>query len=68
MEPDIIITITYPRPSFALLKRMGIPAFRGLNSNNFQRQIERLYDGVTIAAMTAAFADSAAPDEARGKE
>jgi uncharacterized Zn finger protein len=65
---DILFTITYPRPSFALLKRVGIPAFQGLNPNNFQRQMERLYDGVTIGAMTAAFADSAAPDEAGGKE
>ena len=65
---DLIFTITYPRPSFALLKRVGIPAFRGLNLNTFQRQMERLYDGVTIGAMTAAFADSAAPDEAGGKE
>jgi uncharacterized Zn finger protein len=65
---DIIVTITYPQPSFALLKRMGIPAFQGLNPNNFQRQMERLYDGVTIAAMTAAFADSAAPGEAHGTE
>jgi len=65
---DILFTITYPRPSFALLKRVGIPAFQGLNPNNFQRQMERLYDAVTIGAMTAAFADSAAQDEAGGKE
>jgi len=65
---NITFTITYPRPSFALLKRAGIPAFQGLNPNSFQRQMERLYDGVTIGAMATAYADSAAPDEAGGKE
>ena len=65
---DMIFTITHPQPSFAVLKRVGIPAFHGLNPGSFQRQMERLYDGVTIGAMTAAFADSAVPDEAEGKE
>jgi uncharacterized Zn finger protein len=64
----ITFTITYPQPSFALLKRVGIPAFQGLKPNSFRRQMERLYDGVTASAMTAAFADSAEPDEAEGKE
>ena len=65
---NITFNVTYPRPSFALLKRVGIPAFRGLRPENFQRQMERVYDGVTLGAMTAAFADSAAPDEAGEKE
>jgi uncharacterized Zn finger protein len=65
---DIVFTIAYPQPSFALLKRVGIPAFKGLDPNSFQRQMERLYDGVTIGAMAAAFADSAAPGEAGEKE
>jgi hypothetical protein len=65
---NMIFNITYPQPSFALLKRVGIPAFHGLKPGNFQRQMERLYDGVTIGAMTAAFADSAAPDEAEEEE
>jgi uncharacterized Zn finger protein len=60
---EIIITITYPRPSYALLKRVGVPALQGLNPHSFQRQMERLYDGVTNSAMAAAFADSGAPDE-----
>jgi len=51
-----------------LLKRVGIPAFKGLNPGSFQRQMERLYDSVTAGAMAAAFADPAAPDEAREKE
>jgi uncharacterized Zn finger protein len=65
---EILFNITYARPSFALLKRVGIPAFQGWKPESFQRQMERLYDGVTIAAMTAAFADSAAPDEAKAEE
>lgn len=65
---NVTFTITYPRPSFALLKRVGIPVFQGLNPDSFQRQMERVYDGVTIGAMTAAFADSAAPGEAEEKE
>ncbi len=65
---NIIFNITHPRPSFALLKRVGIPAFQGLKPQNFQRQMERLYDGVTVGAMAAAFADSAAPDEAEEEE
>lgn len=65
---NIIFTITYPQPSFALLKRVGIPAFKGLNPGSFQRQMERLYDSVTAGAMAAAFADPEAPGEAGEKE
>jgi uncharacterized Zn finger protein len=65
---NITFTIADPRPSFALLKRVGIPAFQGLDPNSFQRQMERLYEGVTRATMTVAFADSESPDEAGGKE
>ena len=65
---NIIFNITSPQPSFALLKRVGIPAFQGVKPENFQRQMERLYDGVTIGAMKVAFADWAAPDEAEGVE
>jgi uncharacterized Zn finger protein len=65
---NLPFTISYPRPSFALLKRMGIPSFQGLPPNTIGRQMERLYDAVTLAAVTAAFAESAEPDEARGKE
>ena len=65
---NIEFAITYPRPSFALLKRVGIPAFKGLNPGSFQRQMERLYDRVTAGALAAAFADTAAPGEAGEKE
>jgi uncharacterized Zn finger protein len=65
---EILFHITSPQPSFALLKRVGIPAFRGWRPETFQRQMERLYDGVTLGAMAAAFADSAAPEEGEGEE
>ena len=65
---NIEFTLTSPQPPFALLKRVGIPAFQGLSPGSFQRQMERLYDSVTAGAMAAAFADSAAPGEAQEKE
>jgi uncharacterized Zn finger protein len=61
---DMAFAITTPQPPFALLKRVGIPAFQGLDPRNFQQQMERLYDGVTTGAMTVAFADSATADAA----
>ena len=59
---NMAFAITYPQPPFALLKRVGIPAFQGLNPKSFQQQMERSYDGVTAGAMAAAFADSATAD------
>jgi len=55
---DITFSIAHPRVPFALLKRVGIPDFEGVNPRNFQRQMERVYDGVTLAAIRLAFADS----------
>ena len=55
---DIPFGITQPRVPFALLKRIGIPDFEGLNPRNFQRQMERVYEGVTLEAIRLAFADS----------
>jgi uncharacterized Zn finger protein len=55
---DTTFSIAQPRVPFALLKRVGIPDFEGVNPRNFQRQMERVYDGVTLAAIRLAFADS----------
>ena len=55
---DITLGIAQPRVPLALLKRVGIPDFEGMNARNFQRQMERVYDGVTLAAIQLAFADS----------
>ncbi len=57
---DMEFNIAYPPVSFALLKRLGIPSFRGLNPQSFRRQMERVYDEVTAAAIQAAFADDVA--------
>jgi uncharacterized Zn finger protein len=55
---DITFGIVQPRVPLALLKRVGIPDFEGMNARNFQRQLERVYGGVTLAAIKLAFADS----------
>jgi uncharacterized Zn finger protein len=55
---DITFGIGHPRVPLALLKRVGIPDFEGVNPRNLQRQMERVYDGVTATAIRVAFADS----------
>jgi uncharacterized Zn finger protein len=54
----ITFGITQPQVPFALLKRVGLPDFEGVNPQSFQRQMERVYDGVTLAAIRQAFTDS----------
>lgn len=56
---DITFSIAHPRVPSALLKRVGLPDFEGVNPRNFQRQMDRVYDGVTVATIRLAFADSA---------
>ncbi|HSJ55072.1 MAG TPA: hypothetical protein VLC52_15125, partial [Anaerolineae bacterium] len=55
---DLPLSIGRPAPPFALLKRVGLPAFSGLAANSFQRQMEGVYNAVTAAALRAAFADT----------
>jgi uncharacterized Zn finger protein len=55
---DITLSIAYPQVPCALLKRAGIPDFEGVDPRSFQRQMERVYDGVTAATIQLAFADS----------
>jgi uncharacterized Zn finger protein len=55
---DLRFSIAHPRVPSALLKRVGIPDFDGVNARNFQGQMERVYDGVTVATIRLAFADS----------
>jgi len=57
-------SIASPRVSFALLKRLGILDLPGLNSQSFQRQMERVYASVTVSALGVAFADRVSADEA----
>jgi uncharacterized Zn finger protein len=55
---DLSFSIAPPQVPAALLKRVGIPNFDGVNPRNFQRQMERVYDGVTVATIRLAFTDS----------
>ena len=55
---DIKFRIGHPRVPLALLKRVGIRDFEGVNPQSFQRQMERVYDGVTVTAIRLAFTDS----------
>jgi uncharacterized Zn finger protein len=57
---DLPLTIARPTPPYALLKRVGLPAFPGVVTRDFQRQMERVYDAVTAVALAAAFADAPA--------
>ncbi|MFH1929290.1 MAG: SWIM zinc finger family protein [Chloroflexota bacterium] len=55
---EMTFNITHPQVPLALLKRLGVPDFEGMNPRNFQRQMERAYDAVMLSAMQVAFADS----------
>lgn len=55
--------VGHPGVDMALLKRLGVPDFQGLNSQSFWKQMMRVYDGVTERALQVAFADSASSDE-----
>jgi uncharacterized Zn finger protein len=55
---DLAFNIAPPQVPSALLKRVGIPDFDGVNPRNFQRQMERVYEAVTDGAVGLAFAES----------
>ena len=55
---DMTFNITPPQVPLALLKRLGVPDFQGVNPRNFQTQMQRVYDAVMTRAMQVAFADS----------
>jgi len=55
---EMTFNITHPQVPLALLKRLGVPDFEGMNPRNFQRQMERPYDAVMMSSMQVAFADS----------
>jgi len=54
---DMAFDISYPEVEMALLKRVGVPDFEGMEARNFQIQMARVYDGVTVRALRAAFAE-----------
>jgi uncharacterized Zn finger protein len=59
---EIGFDVAPPAVEMALLKRLGVPDFPGLNSQSFLAQMMRVYDGVTERALQVAFADSKSPE------
>jgi hypothetical protein len=55
--------VDYPKVEMALLKRLGVPDFQGVNPQGFWAQMTRVYDGVTDRTLQAAFADSGGSEE-----
>jgi len=51
----ITFDISYPVVEMALLKRLGVPDFQGMQKRNFRLQMTRVYDGVTLRALQVAF-------------
>ncbi len=54
---NVTLRIGAPRVDMALLKRIGVPDFQGIEAQSFWGQMERVYDGVTKRALDVAFAD-----------
>lgn len=54
---EVILKIGAPKVDMALLKRLGVPDFQGLEARSFWGQMERVCDGVTRRALEVAFAD-----------
>ena len=54
---NVTLRIGTPRVDMALLKRMGVPDFQGIEAQSFWGQMERVYNGVTVRALDVAFAD-----------
>ena len=49
--------LAWPQVEMALLKRLGVPEFPGLQARGFWAQMERVYGGVTERALQVAFAE-----------
>lgn len=49
--------ISQPAVEMALLKRLGVPKFEGMNERSFWGQMARVYEGVSQRALQVAFAD-----------
>ncbi|MCP4544313.1 MAG: hypothetical protein GY832_44955 [Chloroflexi bacterium] len=53
----VTVRIDMPKVDMALLKRIGVPDFQGIEARSFWGQMERVYDRVTMYALDVAFAD-----------
>ena len=49
--------ISLPALDMALLKRLGVPNFEGMDERSFWQQMVRVYDGVSQRTLQVAFAD-----------
>ncbi len=65
---DLAFDIAYPAVEMALLKRLGTPDLPGWDGRSLRAQMTRIYDGVTLRAIQAAFADALGSNEAEGQE
>ena len=54
---DVDLAIGSPHVEMALMKRLGVPVFPGLETHGFRVQMERVYEGVTERALDRAFAE-----------
>jgi uncharacterized Zn finger protein len=54
---NVTLRIDTPKVDMALIKRIGVPDFQGIEAQSFWGQMERVYDGVTMRALDVAFAD-----------
>ncbi len=54
---NVTLRISTPRVDMALLKRIGVLDFEGIQAQSFWGQMARVYDGVTVQALDVAFAD-----------
>jgi uncharacterized Zn finger protein len=55
--------VGYPQVEMALLKRLGVPDFQGINARSFWAQLMRVYGGVTQRTLEVAYAETAGSEE-----
>jgi len=55
---EIVVRIAAPKVDMALLKRLGLLEFQGVEARSFWAQMERVYGGVTERALEVAFEDA----------
>jgi len=64
---EVVLNVAVPKVDMALLKRLGVPEFQGIEARGFWAQMERVYDGVTERALEVAFEDVPTAEQAQGE-
>jgi uncharacterized Zn finger protein len=64
---EVVLNIAAPKVDMALLKRLGVPEFQGIEARGFWAQMERVYDGVTERTLEVAFEDAPAAEKTQGE-